>query len=161
MTEDLETRIRRIEDFQEIKNLQAKYSFLIDTSQIDDLVELFASEFVWEVGFEKTAKVSTKSDLFDLLKKADKGNSMMIHQPITPYIELDGDNAKGTWYLFGMVTSVTSQGEDAKWVQGKYNNTYIREDGEWKISCLNFRYNFLTPYDEGWAKTPIARFWNQ
>lgn len=160
MPKDLEARIRRIEDFQQIKNLQAKYSFLVDTSKFDDLVELFATEFIWEVGFDEMTKITTKSDLLDLMKKADKGSSMTIHQPITPYIELDGDTAKGTWYLFGMLTSVTSQGEDAKWIQGKYNNRYIREDGEWKIDCLSFQYNFLTPYDEGWAKTPIARFWN-
>lgn len=160
MSDNLEARIRKVEDFQDISNLQARYSFLIDTSQIDELVTLFAEEFIWEVGFKKMTKVTTKPDLHELLTKASKGNSFMIHQPITPYIEINGDTAKGIWYLLGMITSITSHGEEAKWTQGQYNNEYIREDGKWKIRRLNFTYNFLTPYEDGWVKTPFARFWN-
>lgn len=160
MSNQLEARIRKVEDFQDITNLQAKYSFLIDTSQIGELVTLFAKEFVWEVGFKKMTKVASKADLFDLLTKAAEGNSFMIHQPVTPYIEVNGDEAQGTWYLTGMITSIGPQGEQAKWIQGQYNNEYVREDGIWKIRRLSFRYNFLTPFDEGWVKTPFARFWN-
>ena len=84
---------------------------------------------------------------------------MTCHQPVTPYIEVDGDEARGTWYLFGMLTSVTPQGELARWVQGRYDNTYVRVSGKWKISRLSFKYNFLTPFEDGWVKTPVARFW--
>ncbi len=38
---------------------------------------------------------------------------MMRHLPTSPYIEVEGDNARGTWYVFGMVTSLTPKGEAA------------------------------------------------
>ena len=35
-----------------------------------------------------------------------------------------------------------------------YENEYIKEDGKWKIFRLNFDDIFLSPYEDGWAKTP-------
>ena len=64
MSDNLEARIGRIEDFQEVTNLQARYSFLIDTSQIDDLVDLFADDFIWEAGFEQMTSVTSKPELY-------------------------------------------------------------------------------------------------
>ena len=37
---------------------------------------------------------------------------------------------------------------------GTYENEYIKEDGKWKILHLRFDDIFLSPYEEGWAKTP-------
>lgn len=155
MTMELEARIRKVEDFQEITNLQARYAFLIDELELDDLVELFAEDFVWEVGFDRMTRFTSKPDLLEFLKRFSKENTMQRHQPITPYIEIDGDSAKGTWYLFGMTTSVTPQGEGARWVQGKYKNEYVRIGGVWKFSRLSFKFTFHTPYEDGWVKTPV------
>ena len=160
MSDDLEARIRKTEDYQEITNLQARYSFLIDTSQLEDLVDLFADDFIWEAGSNHMASVTSKPELLELLKKAEEGTTMTVHQPVTPYIEVEGDEAIGVWYLFGMLTSVTPDGEVAKWVQGRYDNEYIRVGEKWKIRRHSFKYNFLTPYEDGWVKSPKSRFWS-
>ena len=158
MPNDLEARIRRIEDIHEITNLQALYSFHIDNSKIDDLVELFADKFTWQVGFDEMLKIESKPKLARFLTKSSQQTPMMRHQPMTPYIEVDSDKATGIWYLTGMMTSITSRGEEARWVQGRYDNEYVRINGVWKFSRLYFKYNFLTPYDDGWVKTPSAAF---
>ena len=159
MSDELEARIRKTEDFQEITNLQAQYSFLIDTLQLDTLVDLFADDFIWEAGFDEMSGVTSKRELLQRLKGAGEATTMMCHQPVTPYIEVEGDKAKGTWYVFGMLTSVTPNGEVAKWVQGRLDNEYVRVGGRWKISRHRFTYNFHTPYEDGWVKTPNARNW--
>lgn len=151
---DLEARIRKVEDRHEIENLQAQYSFLIDSSRIDEALDLFTSEFVWEVGFDQMTTITSREKLKKLLKKGEEANVMECHQPVTPYIEINGDEASGIWYLFGMITARSDHGEIAKWVQGKYTNIYQRVSTQWKISRLSFRYNFLTPYEDGWVKTP-------
>lgn len=159
MSNELESRIRRVEDFQTITNLQAKYSFLVDSLQLEELVDLFDDDFVWEVGFDQMMTVTSKPALLALLQKTDEASAMMVHQPVTPCIEVDGDRATGSWYLFGMVTSKTPEGDVAKWVQGTYDNAYVRVGDQWKFSRLSFRYTFLTPYDQGWVKEPKAPLW--
>lgn len=158
MSNELEARIRKIEDIHEITNLQALYSFHIDNSEIDALVELFADDFAWQVGFDEMTKITSKSTLNRFLSKSSEQTPMMRHQPITPFIEVDGDMANGIWYLTGMMTSITSNGEEARWVQGRYDNEYVRIGDTWKFSRLYFKYNFLTPFADGWVKTPTAAF---
>lgn len=122
------------------------------------MIDLFAETFTWSVGFEEMTTFTAKPKLSRFLKKADELTPMMVHQPITPLIEVTGDEATGRWYLVGMVTSQTSEGPKARLVQGRYDNEYVRVDGCWKLSCLHFQYNFLTPFEDGWVKTPYAAF---
>ena len=153
MSDELEARVKKIEDFQEISNLQAQYSYLIDELQMEALVDLFADDFVWEGGFDRATMtaVTSKPDLLKLLNSAAEATTMMRHLPTTPHIEVEGDNAKGTWYVFGMMTAVTPSGDIAKWVQGRLDNEYIRVDGKWKFSRKSTTYNFNTPYEDSWV----------
>lgn len=150
----LEARIKKTEDYQEIVNLQAQYSYLIDTLQMEALVELFADDFVWEGGFDRDSMkgVRSKPELLKLLQNAAQATTMMRHLATTPYIEIEGDNATGTWYVFGMLTAATPEGDVAKWVQGRLDNEYIRVNGQWKISRKSTTYNFSTSYEDSWVK---------
>lgn len=158
MSDTLEARIRKVEDYQEIANIQARYSFFVDEAKIDDLIDLFAEDFIWEVGFDRMTSFTSKPKLSAFLKQFNGAAVMMRHLPVTPCIEVDGDEATGMWYLFGMVTSSVDGKEVANWVQGTYKNAYRRVDGKWFISHLHFKYNFMTPFEDGWVKTPIAQF---
>jgi len=60
---------------------------------------------------------TSKSKLSRVLKLADEFTPMMVHQPTTPCIEVTENEAKGTWYLIGMVTSKTPQGPEPLWAQ--------------------------------------------
>ena len=157
MSDELEARIRKTEDFQEIANLQTQYSYLIDEGQMEALADLFADDFIWEAGFDQMTAVTSKPELLQLLKGAAEETTMMRHLPTTPHIEVEGDKARGKWYVLGMVTSVAPEGEVAKWVQGTLNNEYIRINGKWKISRKSTTFNFYTPYEDGWVKTRNAR----
>jgi hypothetical protein len=148
---ELEARIRKIEDIEEIKNLQARYCYLIDTLQGEKVLDLFADKFTAE--YVPLATYTTKAELLEFLNGAGKGTSMMCHQAMTPLIEVDGDKATGTWYLFGPFTNRMPKGEVANWVQGRYDNDYVREDGKWKFSHLRFKFNIQSPYEDGWVKT--------
>ena len=156
MSDELEARIRKIEDYQEISNLQAQYSYLIDSFQMEAVVDLFADDLVWESGFDTKSSVTSKPELLQMFKGAQKGCTMWRHQNSNPYIEVEGDNARGTWYVFGMITAVTPEGEVARWVQGKLDQEFVRVNGKWKFSRKSTEFNFLTPYEDGWVKTRNA-----
>ena len=157
MSDELEARIRKTEDFQEITNLQAQYFFLTDERRTEALLDLFVDDLIWEAGFDRMTTVTSKTDMLNLLKGAHAGNTMMRHLATTPYIEIEGDNAKGKWYVFGMVTSVTPEGEAPKWVQGRLDNEFKRVNGKWKYSRYSFTFNFYTPFEDGWVKTRNSR----
>jgi hypothetical protein len=38
---------------------------------------------------------------------------------------------------------------------GIYRDEFKRIDGSWKISAVRFEFHYFTPFDEGWAKTPV------
>lgn len=153
--EALEARIRKVEDVQDITNLQAQYSHYVDSNQMEKLLDLFSEDFAWEVGYQEMVKFTSKPELLKYLKLADGGNVLMRHQVQSPVIKVDGDKAKVTWYMFGPGTSRSADGEVANWTQGIYNNEYVRENGVWKISLLHFRFDFRTTFEDGWVKTPM------
>jgi hypothetical protein len=49
----------------------------------------------------------------------------------------DGDRAKGKWLLY-MMYCYPHTGQSLFWVQGFYNMEYVRENGKWKISYMNW-----------------------
>jgi len=155
MMHELEARIRKVEDIEEIKNLEARYVYLVDTLQMDKVPDLFVDNLIVDFGHLGTFK--TKAELLEFLNGARTGTSMMCHQEMTPYIEVDGDKATGTWYLLGLFTHVTPQGEVAAWIQGRCDNEYVRVDGKWKYSRRIFKFNLHSPYEDGWVKTRLMQ----
>ena len=41
----------------------------------------------------------------------------------------------------------------AFWEGGVYENTYVKEDGVWKIGVLNYNVFYYAPYEKGWGHT--------
>ena len=156
MSGELEARISKVEAIQEIKNLQARYAYLIDTKQGGKVPDLFADNFIAEYDYMGTYK--TKAELGGFLTAAGGAAPLFIHQMLTPLIELDGDKAKGTWYLFALFTVTYPEGPVGGWAQGKYENDYVKEDGKWKFKHLRFKFTLQTPYEDGWVKTPMKKF---
>jgi hypothetical protein len=162
--EEQEARLCRLEDIHEINNLQGRYNHYLSMSIFDKIIDQFAKRDpnvkveiadsgVYE-GFEgvKRLFLTMGSRLF-----GRKGASplMMI---MTPVIELsrDGKTAKGIWHSFGCITMREETGPYAAWVQGKYDNEFVKEDGQWKFRSLRWYVNFRTPFDQGWVKKPIV-----
>jgi len=153
--EELAAKVRTLEDIEGIRKLQFRYTYFLDTSQWDDVVNLFAENAKAQIsdlplceGKEEIAKV------FKQLFGSGMA-TMTRHMVIQPVVEVEGDRAKGTFYLFACATFKLPQGPTAAWSQGKYENEYVREKGEWKISSLKIKMTFRTPYADGWVKTPM------
>jgi len=72
---------------------------------------------------------------------------------MNPRIEVDGDRATGQWYL---LQPATRSGNQAVWLSAAYHDQYLRVDGKWMFKHLRVTSNFLTTYEEGWAKKRFA-----
>jgi hypothetical protein len=151
--DDLEARIRKLEDIEEIKKLQAKYAYFIDTFKAEEVVKLMVKDIKAEYGL--WGNYSGVSEMLAFLNGIIPVSPMMNHEVFTPLIEVDGDKATGTWYLLGPFVALRAEGKVATWIQGKYQNDYVRVKGEWKFSHIRFTPRLNSPHEDGWVKTPF------
>jgi hypothetical protein len=76
--------------------------------------------------------------------------SFSQHNLMNPIIEVDGDHAKGTWYLLGPFTF--REKNDARWIACRYEDDYVKVNGEWKYKHLRAIIRLAASYEDGWAK---------
>jgi hypothetical protein len=149
--EELGARIKVLEDIEDIKKLMASYAYWVDAFQMDDAMDLFAENARAEYG---PMSYEGKDGLANFFKEfVPNTQSWSAHQLLNPIVTVEGEKAKGTWYLFCPATVLNPEGNQAVWIQGRYNNEFVKIDGKWKFSLLRFVFNFVTPYEEGWVKS--------
>jgi ketosteroid isomerase-like protein len=151
--EELEKRIRTLEDIEEIKKLHTHYVNCLLTVQFDDLVECFAEDGVLDI---HAGKVKGKQEMLKLFRETlsahhiGQEGEFLVH----PIISVDGDRATGSWLLYNQFAQPRKLEyrpgllalEDAPdWLQGFYEAKYVRENGVWKISYLKWRCRLISP----------------
>jgi ketosteroid isomerase-like protein len=133
--EELEKRVKAIEDLEEIKKLHQNYIDLMDNLQYEKVLDLFTEDGTAEVrnsGVKKGRRELAEIYIEGLAKK--RGTSRYEgHMAIEPDITISGNIAKGTWLIYMLFSKPTIQ-----WVQGKNECEYRKENGKWKISKVKF-----------------------
>ncbi len=151
--EDLDRRIRVLEDIEAIKRLKRRYcAYCDDNYDADALAELFTEDAVWDGGDRGYNK--GREEIRDFFKRAPQRLPFAIHMVMNPIIEVDGDTGTGTWYLFQPCTF--ADGDRAVWGAARYDEEYVRAGGQWKFQSLTLTSHFWTPFDQGWVKTRFA-----
>ena len=137
---DLEQRIKRLEDIEEIKSLQAKYQRCLDSRDFDGLAECFSDDVITSYGND-SMKYEGKDNVLNFLMSV-----MSIKMPSAHLIhgaEIDWINeefAKGIWYLEDHLIH--------KKYLVKLNGTaiyhveYKKIDNNWKISSIGYERNY-------------------
>jgi ketosteroid isomerase-like protein len=149
MGKDLETRVRILEDIEEIRQLKSRYVYALDERDWDSVVDSFTDDA--KVDFGTFGGHQGRKEIEEFFKVTfPPGWSFTMHMTQDPIIEVDGDKAKGKWYMHESTTFAET--DTAVWGAAKYEDEFVRVDGKWKCSYSLVKIIFLTPYDEGWAK---------
>ncbi len=156
--EELAARIRRLEDIEALKQLKARYARGCDpTHKVDFLMSLFTEDAVFDVG-KQYGRYEGKPAIRKFLEGADAIIPWALHNVIAPVIEVsdDGRTAKGNWYLLELATMPHPQtgSPQAVWIAGTYEDDFVKQDGQWKLKQITLRMQIMSPYEDGWAKTP-------
>lgn len=132
-TTDLEQRIARLEAIEEIKQLKARYCEICDDDHNPErIASVFAPDGIWEgAGFGKAQGHEAIRELFRSFQKLI---SFSQHNVMNPQIQVDGDRATGSWYFLGPFTF--RKNNENKWLVLRYDDDYVRIDGEWKYQHL-------------------------
>lgn len=158
---DVEKRLQVLEDIEEIKNLKSMYCYWADEAirtgdpdKISPLVERFADDGSCDFGIVDVAR--GKEAVSEFFKLVPVLASYAAHLVCNPIIRVDGDRATGSWYVHCPLTIRATN--EAVWLQGRYEEEYVKKDGEWMWYSMKTIIDFVTPFDEGWAKTPMIDF---
>lgn len=148
--EELEVRVKLLEDIEAIKKLQAAFCYAVDSFDWQRVVNLFTDDAVAEYGTfgHYEGKEQITQFYRDMLPKS---MSFLEHMCHNFTIEVKGEKATGEFYFETPATQISPK--RAFWIAGKYEGNYVNVNGEWKIKKLTSATYYNTPYENGWVKT--------
>jgi acetyl esterase/lipase len=150
---DLAARAERLQDEQDVENLQKVYGYYLDRRMWDEVADLFADNGTIEVGLRGVyvGKARVRQFLNLLGPAGVKDGELYDHVQLQVVVDVaeDGRTAKSRSRELNMIGVVGGQGE---WSEGIYENSWVNENGVWKLKDLRYFPTFISDYDKGWAQ---------
>jgi len=157
----LEDKLRKVEDIEAIKKLQRAYGYYLEHWCVEDILSLFSQspEVVVKVHAGEFRGPESIRRFFLHGRDVDPGTvkhpPTFLHQvmQLSPIIDVapDGNRAWGRWYGFGANAFEVQGGIAPGWMDGVYENEYIKEDGVWKFLKFYWYMFFHAPYTLSWV----------
>lgn len=142
MSTDLEATVQWLADIERIKQLKLRYArFCDDDYDPEGIASCFTEDGVWNGGDFGTYE--GRQAIIDFFSGSHEVVSYAIHYTTNPIIEVDGDTATGTWYLWQPMIMV--EGDASVWYMAHYEEEYVRQDGQWLIKHLKLHAKSLSP----------------
>jgi uncharacterized protein (TIGR02246 family) len=149
----LEKRLQQLEDEKAIREVVIRYGEYLDARDYASYASLFASDGVWTGGFGSATGPAAIQELLEKnLGKPEEGfiNKSNFHLNTTVVVDVDGDTAKvRSRYLF---FTASPDNRPVPSLAGRYVDTFVRENGEWKIKSRTT--HGVIPYRDGNAPAP-------
>jgi hypothetical protein len=163
--QELEKEVIRLEDIQAIVDLQQKYGYYMDTHNRQEVYNLF-SDSTESIEIESTGLFLGKEGVRkffvdnDLLQKGESEvpgwiNILILMNMDVITIDPSGKTAKGRWNTWLAEAMIVGGIPRQQWVQGYYENEYIKENGIWLFKKLHWNVTFFTSFEAGWLRIPL------
>jgi hypothetical protein len=151
----LTARVEKLEGARAVKKLQRALGYYIDRGLWGEAADLFADDGTVEIGIDGVYQ--GKARIREYLKRLHGNQEGLIYGQLNEWLTLqpavfvarDGRSATARWRDQGMLGQYKKH---AEWRDGVYENTYVKEQGVWKIKSLHLYVNFLVAYEKGWAR---------
>jgi len=143
-TANLEARIQRLEDIEEITKLTATYGLYVNKGWNGEVVDfgklpdVFTPDARWQSA-AMNADVTGIEHIIELLTTATAPGDLAMHSFTNPIIDINGDTATGNWLLWVAGTS----GDDGTEVFQSEDLTYTRTPRGWRIQSLDLHFGAL------------------
>lgn len=163
----LERRIARLEDGHAVKCLQYKYGYYLDKCLYDEVVDLFAEDgAVHFMGGAYKGKAGVRRLYCGRFRASfTKGHNgplpgfLLDHPQFQDIVDVaeDGLSALGRFRVLMQAGTHDSKCDRNPhlpiqwWEAGIYENTYVKDNGVWKIKLLNYNLFWQADFETGWA----------
>jgi hypothetical protein len=144
-------QVQRVNDYNEIENLQSAYGYYAEKSLWSDMVALFTDSGVLE--FDDVLHAGRGRILEFLRASGSEGpvrgvlDSQLQLQPVI-HVAADGKTARLRSRLLQLTRD--AQGRPM-WGSGIYENELVKDGGVWKYKRLHFYRTYKVYYKGGWA----------
>jgi hypothetical protein len=152
----LERRLALLEDVEAIRNLKAQYAYYLDGGyDREGFGRLFTEDCLWEADYFGTYQGVTA--LQDFMEAAGQQIKWAVHYMHNPLIEVapDGETARARWSLLELATMVRPDDparRDPVVISGYYEDTMVKEDGQWKFKVMKVVVHFVSDLAAGWVQ---------
>jgi hypothetical protein len=130
--EQLQKRIQVLQDENDIRKLENAYGYFLEHLMVDEIADCWADKGALEwLGLGVFRGKESIRETWKTVKQhfAERGETRHMGPRFTPYITVapDGKTAKARWYVAGGTFGAQMLSED----------TYVKEDGVWKIDLMS------------------------
>jgi hypothetical protein len=133
--EEIEKRLKVIEDTEAIKRMHNEYLFYLNNCQWEDMSNCFTENATAHIHQPCRGKKEILNLFTEVIAKLNAGKHRDAHFAVQPVIEVNGDKAKGHWLIYIFISDPAT-GNALKWIAGRYDCEYTREKDGWKFSSL-------------------------
>jgi len=153
--DQLDARITRLEDLDQIERVQRTYGYFVDKGQWTQLSELFAEDATLEIGGK--GLFLGKKRVLEYMQTAfgpdgAKPNVLANHMQFQTLPDVSPDGTTG--WLRGRAFVMSNAG----WGLPLYEDEFVKEDGVWKFKRLTGPFTMYTSW-EGWGKNALNNTW--
>jgi hypothetical protein len=135
-----------LRDQDALRTLRCRYHECINEGKYDDIPSLFTEDGVLDFGY--LGKANGRAELVKFFQGVSKLLSFVkqfIHNHV---VQVQGDTGTGLSYL---EAKSVSKGESYL-VAARYDDEYIKQNGQWKFKSMRLTPYFTVPLREGWAQ---------
>jgi hypothetical protein len=130
--EGLESRLKKLEDREEIRQLIIDYGRFLDGRNFGAFSELFAkTEGEWIGGFGKAKGSKAIHELMESTIGKDTSMTQSCHLLTNETIHVNGDRAAALTKWVFVIPGESNRPQPL--LLGHYEDTMVREDGRWKF----------------------------
>jgi uncharacterized protein (TIGR02246 family) len=153
-TDDTAKLVRWLADIEAIKQLKHTYCGFCDAGyDADGIASLFTEDAVWDGGPMGTH--DGREAIRTFFQGSSKRVPFALHMVVNPIIQVDGDTATGSWYLWQPMVYALPEGEHAYWMSARYDDRYRRTPQGWQFERVAITLKVLAPYEKGFAGNRI------
>ena len=155
----LRLQVDLLEDRRAIERLQQSYSHYVTAGRSHEAAVLFSASSEASIEFAQQGVYLGRAHIEAFLGRVMAVAPGVIHEVPTMqgviHVAPDGQTAQARWRSLVMLGE---HGKDGQWLEGPYENDYVKENGVWKIRRLHWYTTVAASYDKGWhhGVLPVA-----
>ena len=154
MAQDLEARIaalegavRNLDDQDAIRALRCRYHECINERKFAEILDLFTEDGDLDFGY--LGKAHGRAELTKFFVELVPGLLSFVKQFVHNHmVQVQGERATGLSYL---EAKSVAKGESYL-VAARYDDEYVKQNGQWKFKSMHLTPYFTVPLREGWAQ---------
>jgi hypothetical protein len=150
---DLARRAQQLRDETDVLNLQHSYGYDFDQKNWEAVANLFDSDGTLELGqrgvYAGKDRIRRALSAIAGERLAEDEVSDHLQLATVVHVAPDGKTAKARGVELSL-SGVKVKG--AQWGEGIFENSYIKQEGVWKIHSVHYYPRVVTDYELGWAK---------